>query len=241
MMVLQMDTALLVHGFAGTAGSWDLFTNHLDRQRYRPVAVDLRGHGQNGGQRPITFETCIDDLLVAAPASFTLVGYSLGGRLALQLALAAPQRIERLVLISTSAGIEDDAARAARLESDLALADRLDRLSIEQFASEWLAGPLFVEDSEEAQDRARTEIEKNSPANLACALRGLSVGEMEPLWERLGEISAPTTVVAGETDETYVALAKQMSSAIADSELQIIQGAGHALPRNASEQLASLL
>ena len=64
---------------------------------------------------------------------------------------------------------------------------------------------------------------------------------MEPLWERLGEISAPTTVVAGETDETYVALAKQMSSAIADSELQIIQGAGHALPRNASEQLASLL
>jgi len=241
MMVLLMDTALLVHGFAGTAGSWDLFTNHLDRQRYRPIAVDLRGHGQNAALRPISFETCIDDLLVAAPASFTLVGYSLGGRLALQLALAAPQRVERLVLVSTGAGIKDDAARAARLESDLALADRLDRLSIVQFASEWLAGPLFVEDSEEAQDLARTEIEKNSPANLACALRGLSVGEMEPLWERLGEISAPTTVVAGENDEAYVALAKQMSSAIGDSETQIIQGAGHALPRNASEQLASLL
>ncbi len=239
-MVLLMDTALLVHGFAGTAGSWDLFTNHLDSQRYRPIAVDLRGHGQNAALRPISFETCIDDLLVAAPASFTLVGYSLGGRLALQLALAAPQRVERLVLVSTSAGIEDDAARAARLESDLALADRLDRLSIEQFASEWLAGPLFVEDSEEAQDLARNEIEKNSPANLACALRGLSVGEMEPLWERLGEISAPTTLVAGETDETYVALANQMSGAIADSELQIIQGAGHALPRSASEQLARL-
>ena len=86
-MVLQMDTALLVHGFAGTAGSWDRFSNHLDPQRYRPVAVDLRGHGQNAALRPISFETCIDDLLVAAPASFTLVGYSLGGRLALQLAL----------------------------------------------------------------------------------------------------------------------------------------------------------
>ena len=81
----------------------------LGRERYRPLAVELRGHGQNAAARPISSELCVADLLAAAPPKFTLAGYSLGGRIALQLALAAPERIDRLVLISSSAGIADQA------------------------------------------------------------------------------------------------------------------------------------
>ncbi|MDP4604510.1 MAG: alpha/beta fold hydrolase [Solirubrobacteraceae bacterium] len=235
-----MDTALLLHGFAGTAGSWDAFSKQLDHERYRPLAVDLRGHGQNGAARPISFELCVADLLAEAPPRFTLVGYSLGGRLALQVALAAPERLERLVLVSTSAGIEDAAERQARLDRDVALAGRIEVESIAQFAQSWLSGPLFRDDSAKINRAARKEIEKNSPDGLACALRSLSVGRMEPLWGRLAEIAIPTTVVAGELDQRYLSLAQRLSAEIVDSELAIIERAGHALPRSDPERLAAL-
>ena len=239
-MVLAMDTVLLLHGFAGTAGSWDAFSEHLDRERYRPLAAELRGHGQNGAVRPISFELCVADLLAAAPPRFTLAGYSLGGRIALQLALAAPERIDRLVLISSSAGITDEAERNERLSKDLALADEIEAGPISGFADEWLAGPLFANDRAEVNAAARSEIEKNSPADLAAALRGMSVGRMEHLWSRLAEIAAPTTVVAGQSDGRYVKLAERIVAAIDGSELVLLDGVGHALPRNAPERLAAL-
>ncbi len=235
-----MDTVLLLHGFAGTAGSWDAFSEHLDRKRYRPLAVDLRGHGQNGAVRPISFDLCITDLLAAAPPRFTLAGYSLGGRIALQLALLAPERIDRLVLISSSAGIGDDEERNERLTNDLALADEIEAGSISRFADDWLAGPLFANDGPEVNALARAEIEKNSPANLAAALRGMSVGRMEPLWPRLPEITTPTTVVAGRTDSRYVELAQEIVDGVDGSELEVIDGVGHSLPRSAPERLAAL-
>ena len=240
-MLLLMDTALLVHGFAGTAGSWDAVSALLDRKRYRPLAVDLRGHGQTAGASPISFDLCISDLLAAAPQRFTLVGYSMGGRIALQLALAAPERVERLVLVSTTAGISDAADRELRLERDLALASEIETSSIAEFADSWLAGPLFCGDRAEVNAAARSEIEKNTPVGLARALRGLSVGLMEPVWARLGEVDMPTTVIAGEHDRQYVALAEQLSQSIQSSQLMIIPAAGHAIPRNAPGELAALL
>ena len=235
-----MDTVLLLHGFAGSAASWDAFGNSIDRERYRPLAIDLRGHGQNAALRPISFELCVEDLLAAAPPRFTLAGYSLGGRIALQLALAAPERVERLVLISTTAGIDDDAVRSERLDADLALADRIETDSIDRFAEDWLAGPLFSDDPPEVNAAARRAIERNQPVDLASALRALSVGRMAPLWDRLDEIATPTTVVAGELDPRYVALAERLGSAIKESEVVIVPSAGHALPRIAPDALAKL-
>ena len=235
-----MDTVLLLHGFAGSAASWDAFGNSIDRERYRPLAIDLRGHGQNAALRPISFELCVEDLLAAAPPRFTLAGYSLGGRIALQLALAAPERVERLVLISTTAGIDDDAERSERLDADLALADRIETDSIDRFAEDWLAGPLFSDDPPEVNAAARRAIERNQPVDLASALRALSVGRMAPLWDRLDELAMPTTVVAGELDPRYVALAERLGSAIKESEVVIVPSAGHALPRIAPDALAKL-
>ena len=240
-MTVVMDTVLLLHGFAGTAGSWDAVGQQLDHKRYRPLAVDLRGHGQNGESRPISFELCVSDLLAVAPSRFTVAGYSLGGRIGLQLALAAPERVERLVLISTSAGIEDSDERRLRLEGDLDLADKIESEPIGEFADDWLDGPLFRDDEAQVNAAARKEIEKNSPANLAGALRALSVGRMEPLWSRLSELKMPTTVVAGGLDDRYVGLAERLSAGVPGSDLEVIAGVGHALPRSAPERLAALL
>ena len=100
------ETLVLLHGFSGTRRAWDGVCEHLDRESYRPLALDLPGHGRMAeGGRPITFEACASHVLASAPERFTLCGYSLGGRVALHVALAAPGRVRRLLLVSCSADI----------------------------------------------------------------------------------------------------------------------------------------
>ena len=113
----KRESVVLLHGFGGTGRSWDDVVAHLP-ERYRPFALDLPGHGdQVDAPRPISFEGCVASVLERAPERFVLAGYSMGGRIALHIALAAPERIERLVLVSTTAGIEDTKERAARSEA----------------------------------------------------------------------------------------------------------------------------
>ncbi len=119
------ESVVLLHGFSGTRRAWDGTIAQLDSERYRPLALDLPGHGSAAeAAPPFTFERCVEDVLACAPERFVLCGYSLGGRLAQQVALAAPARVTRVVLVSTTAGIEDSAERSARRRADHALADR---------------------------------------------------------------------------------------------------------------------
>src|SRR3954447_2790847 len=103
------ETLVLLHGFGGTHRAWDPVLPELDHERYSPIVPDLRGHGTKSGVRPVSMAGCVGAVPAAAPAAFTLCGYSLGGRVAQQVALAAPQRVQRLILVSTSAGIADPA------------------------------------------------------------------------------------------------------------------------------------
>src|ERR1700733_566272 len=120
------ETLILLHGFGGTRHAWDRVIAGLDPQRYRPLALDLPGHGElSSYKRPITFAGCVEEVLAAAPERFALCGYSMGGRIAQHVALAAPERLSRLVLVSTSPGIEDPRERALRREADRQLADEL--------------------------------------------------------------------------------------------------------------------
>src|SRR5437764_7615607 len=139
------ETVVLLHGFAGTHRTWDRVVAHLDAERYRPLAVDLRGHGAAHDARPIGFVECCADVLAAAPERFALCGYSMGGRIAQHVALAAPERLTRLVLVSTTAGIEDAEGRAARLAADASLAAQIERETIEEFVARWPSQPLFAD------------------------------------------------------------------------------------------------
>src|SRR3954453_13341331 len=141
---VMAETIVLLHGFGGTHRAWDRVIARLDAERYRPLAVDLRGHGAARDARPIGFVECTADILAAAPERFTLCGYSMGGRIAQHVALAAPERVTRLVLVSTTAGIDDPAERAERRAAGDALADRLQRGSIEDFVAPWRDQPLFA-------------------------------------------------------------------------------------------------
>src|SRR4051794_3158349 len=123
------ETLVLLHGFGGTHRAWDPVLPELDHERYSPIVPDLRGHGTKSGVRPVSFAGCVGDVLAAAPSELTLCGYSYGGRVAQHVALAAPERVTRLILVSTSAGIDDPESRGQRVAEDERFAADLERMT----------------------------------------------------------------------------------------------------------------
>jgi 2-succinyl-6-hydroxy-2,4-cyclohexadiene-1-carboxylate synthase len=232
------ETIVLLHGFAGTHRTWDRVTARLDRERYRPLALDLRGHGTARDARPIGFVECCADVLATAPERFVLCGYSMGGRIAQHVALAAPDRVTRLVLVSTTAGLEDPEARARRLVADAELAATVERETIEEFVARWRDQPLFAGDPPWLAAVARADYRRNDPHALAAALRGLSTGAMEPLWQRLRALPVPTVVIAGERDRKFCALAERLATTLPQAEPRIVPGAGHAVHLEAADVVA---
>jgi 2-succinyl-6-hydroxy-2,4-cyclohexadiene-1-carboxylate synthase len=231
------ESVVLLHGFSGTHRAWNGVVERLDSERYLPVALDLPGHGaaadvRGADGRAITFEGCVEYVLARSPKRFALAGYSLGGRIALHVALAAPERVSRLVLVSTSPGIEDPAARGERRVADHLLADELERggwAGFDFFIERWRAQPLFADAPPEVGVLAREDQHRNRPDALAAALRGIGTGEMESLWGRLVELQMPVTVLVGARDEKYRALGQLMTELLPDAQLVLAPG-GHGLP-----------
>jgi 2-succinyl-6-hydroxy-2,4-cyclohexadiene-1-carboxylate synthase len=235
------ETLVLLHGFGGTHRAWDPVLPELDHERYNPIVPDLRGHGTKGGVRPISFDGCVADVLAAAPDAFALCGYSLGGRVAQHVALAAPGRVTRLVLVSTTAGIPDDDARAARVVEDERFADELERMTIAEHADRWMANPLFDGTSAEAARWWREDLLRNDPRALAEVLRTMGGGAMAPLWDRIGALRLPVTIVVGARDTKFVDYAERFAALLPQAEVHVIDGAGHGLPREAPAELAALI
>src|SRR4051794_20405278 len=218
---------VLLHGFTQTRQSWRRTARAL-AGRYRAVIPDLPGHGQSAHRTP-SFDACTAYVRAVAPAvPFTLVGYSMGGRIALHTALALPRHVERLVLIGASPGIQDPKERAQRRTADDQLADRIETLDIEDFAKEWGSQPLFEGQPERVANAAYADRLRNTPRGLARALRGLGTGTMEPLWDTLHELTIPVTLITGERDAKFDALAKAMLRRLPNAHHVVIPGVGHA-------------
>jgi len=224
------ESVVLLHGFSGTRRAWDGVAAALDPERYLPLALDLPGHGQAAEwEGPITFAGCVQHVLERSPARFILCGYSLGGRVALNVALATPERVTQLVLVSCSPGIEDSAERAERRRSDHRLADELERVPFEEFIERWRTQPLFADDPPEVGVLARADQRRNRPDALAAVMRGIGTGEMNPLWPRLGELAMPVGVLVGDRDAKFTEIGRRMATVIPGARLTVARG-GHGLP-----------
>jgi 2-succinyl-6-hydroxy-2,4-cyclohexadiene-1-carboxylate synthase len=242
MMAGVPEPLLLLHGFTQTGRGWDEVVRHLVGETYRPLAPDLRGHGAAGSRRPIDMDSCVRDVAGLAGRRFALAGYSMGGRIALHVALAHPECVSRLVLVSTTAGIEVAAERAARREHDEALAAWMqDGRTIAEVADRWGAQPLFEGQAPAVAAAARADRLRNEPASLAAALRGIGTGAMAPLWDRLGELTMPVAVLAGERDTKFVALARRLARSLPRASLTVVPGAGHALTLEAPAAVATAI
>lgn len=188
------------------------------------MAVDLPGHGGSSAVRADLVGSA--RLVAAATGPGTFLGYSLGGRVALHLALDRPDLVERLVLIGATAGIEDERERAQRLAADERLAEHLETVGVAQFLDEWLADPLF--ESLSAERACLEERLANSASGLASSLRSCGTGTQSPLWDQLDRLTMPVLVIAGTGDEKFTVLGRRMVDAIGDNaSFRAIDHAGH--------------
>jgi 2-succinyl-6-hydroxy-2,4-cyclohexadiene-1-carboxylate synthase len=216
---------VLVHGFTQTRSSWDPIAMTLNADGYEVVAVDAPGHGESDELRLDLVESAAALGDTGGPATY--IGYSMGGRIALQLAVASPERVERLILVSATAGIEDDEERAARRTTDERRAEEVERDGVAAFLDRWLSLPMFTTLSPAAAGlQARRA---NTAAGLAASLRLAGTGAQRPLWSDLAALSMPVLIVAGSLDDKFSDIAARMAGLIPKVELAVVAGAGHAV------------
>ena len=218
------DRLVLVHGFTQTLRSWDALVETL-ADTLQVMRVDLPGHGGSGGV-DMTFEETAA-AIGEAGGTATYVGYSMGGRLCLQLAVDRPDLVRSLVVVGASPGLADDGERAARRVADEELAAEIERTGTVAFLERWLSRPMFSTLYPRPEDLEARRA--NSPGGLAAALRRLGAGAQTPLWDRLGNLAMPVMAVAGQDDIRYTRIAEQMAAAIGDNaQVVALAGAGHA-------------
>ncbi len=219
------DPVVLLHGFTQSARTWIELTSAV-AGHHEVIAIDAPGHGRSSDVIA-DLPTGADLMAAAAPKPAAWLGYSMGGRYALQVALRHPRLVRRLVLVSTTGGIDDRAELAARCRSDEDLAEKVLAEGLGPFVRWWLDRPLF---STLSVDAAAVESRLDgTAAGLASSLRHAGAGVQEPLWNQLAALSMPVLVVAGALDAKYVGLADRLVTAIGpNAELAVIAGAGHA-------------
>jgi 2-succinyl-6-hydroxy-2,4-cyclohexadiene-1-carboxylate synthase len=215
------DKLILLHGFTQTLRSWDTVAADL-RQDFRVLTVDAPGHGLSDQVR-VDLPTAA--LLYAATLGRgTYIGYSMGARLALHVALEQPFVVERLVLLGGTAGLESDDERNARRVADEALADTIEQDGVAAFLDRWLAQPMFDNVPNDRSDRLR-----NSASGLATSLRLTGTGSQDNLWGRLGELRMPVLVIAGEHDAKFTDIGHRMVESIGrNTSFATVPNAGHA-------------
>ncbi len=241
---------LMLHGFLGTHATWEPLVRGL-RRTHRVVRPDLYGHGRSGIPAHgghLDPDGLAHDLLAlmaaASPAPCALVGYSMGGRIALRMAAAAPARVARLVLVSASAGIPDAEARRARRRADGLLAAQIEAGGLDAFLARWDDNPVLAsgrplteaERRRLAHDRAR-----HRPEGIAASLRHTGAGAQRDSGPLLPAWPVPTLLVAGRRDGKYVASMQQMAAIIPGAQLAIVEDVGHRVPLEAPGELASLV
>jgi len=231
---------VLLHGFTQTGASWSEVVAALP-ERYRPLAPDIRGHGTASAVRPVSLAAVIADVSGVATEPFELAGYSMGGRLALHIALALPARLRRLVLIGAGPGLAGRAEREERRVADERLANMVEAMTIEAFADRWAQTPVLSGQSPEVLAAARADRLRSTPAGLAEALRGLGTGALPSLWDRLAEIEVPVELVVGERDAKFRGVAEEMAGALPAAHVHVVPGAGHAVHLEAPGAVAEVI
>lgn len=227
---------VFLHGFTGDARDWDDVIAGMS-DTHCCLTVDLPGHGRTRVpadspehyEMPAAATALIELIDTVGHDTFSLVGYSMGGRLALYMTTIYAMRIDALVLESTSPGLKTRDERATRRDEDEARAVELETGDFDVFLARWYDHPLFagIKDAPARFDALVQRRREQNPRELAKALRGLGVGNQSPLWDELPNHYVPTLAIAGEHDAKYRAIADEMASLCGDIRGEVAPGCSH--------------
>ena len=239
----QPVSLLLLHGFTGSTRAWDDVRERLrdaspiSGPPIQVIVIDLIGHGRSATPADparYSVEHAAADLAAVLDAlglaRVHLLGYSMGGRLALAFAVHHPDRLASLILESASPGIEDLAERARRARSDDALAETIERDGLAAFVDAWEQQPLLqLAPHVSAEVRARQHALRleNTPRGLANSLRGMGTGRQPSYWAALDQLHVPTCLLSGALDSRYTEIAARMQARLPRAERSVLQAAGH--------------
>jgi len=238
----------LLHGFTQSGRSWREVISMMP-DGWQWILPDLRGHGDTRVRpgSPHAMDACMADLVMLwdhlGISRSHLVGYSMGGRLALHVAAARPERISSLLTIGAHAGLEED-AREGRRRGDEAMAQRIESEGLETFVSYWSSLPLFAGLERRGPSfvaQVRAERMNNKAGGLAESLRGMGAGAMRPVWNELAHVTCPCTFVAGQLDHGYVASARRLAQSVPNGRVVVVQRSGHTVHQERPEAFARLL
>jgi 2-succinyl-6-hydroxy-2,4-cyclohexadiene-1-carboxylate synthase len=248
------DPLVLLHGFTGTHHTWDELGERL-AEKHLLILPDLPGHGRSGvspsrakmGIGP-TSDAVAGVIGLAMGEKGTrkaaLLGYSLGGRVALELACRHQELLSCLILEGASPGIESEVERGARRAKDDSLADEIEVRGVEWFVDRWQGTPLFATQKElprQVFEAVRRDRLSNSARGLAMSLRGAGTGEMVPLWDEIGELRIPVLLVVGTRDPKYAETGEAMHRMIPGSIVAEVDGAGHCVHVERPEEFADVV
>ena len=228
---------LFLHGFTGSVATWAPHLGALEA--FTTLRLDFLGHGASDApsdMRRYGMAGCIDDILSLLERlgirRFAVAGYSMGGRVAMRIALRSPERVWALVLESASPGIAEAAERRARARRDSALAQRIRKEGVTAFVNHWQSIPLFASQSrlpEKTRQALRAQRLRNTPEGLANSLEGLGAGRQAPVLHAMRDLRLPVLLLAGELDGKYCQLADDMAAMLPCRRLHVVPDAGHAV------------
>lgn len=227
---------LLLHGFTGSARSWDAFLPNWS-ESYEVITIDLIGHGESASPSdPARYSMAhaVDDIVallhILNLSKITLLGYSMGGRLALSLAIEHPSLVEALILESSTPGLETEAERRARVAQDHKLADQIEQHGIAWFVDYWEQIPLFAPVKKlpaHMQLALREQRLRNNVVGLANSLRGMGTGAQRSNWNALSSLDIPVLLIVGELDRKFYDIAMHMSTHIRNCTVMPVAATGH--------------
>jgi 2-succinyl-6-hydroxy-2,4-cyclohexadiene-1-carboxylate synthase len=232
------EPLLLLHGFTGSGENWSPYILEWSGQ-FKLIIVDIIGHGNSESpkdQERYQMDRVVEDLHFILQHlninKINLLGYSMGGRLALSFAANYPNVIRSLVLESSSPGLKTEEERQIRVANDEKLARKINEGGLAAFIDFWESIPLFETQKRltpEIQNALRTQRLKNDPLGLANSLIGMGTGSQLSWWTKLASMEFPVLLLCGEEDVKFCRIAEEMDNLLPNSVLKVIPKSGHAI------------
>ena len=243
-------TIVLLHGFTGSTKTWHEVVELLPTT-YRIIAVDLIGHGSTDSPDDVTYYSMdyqvelLHELFEELQLrSFHLIGYSMGGRVALSYAVCYPDRLVSLILESATPGIKDEQLRLERQQSDNILARKIEQEGVEAFIEFWENIPLFATQkhlSVKRQEKLRNERQQQQGTGLANSLRMMGTGIMPQVWDHIATLPMLTTLITGELDSKFINIANEMQRENKSIHHITVPSVGHAIHVENPQKFATIV